>query len=42
MAVSATTLKATTIGMVLACVVKIEPNRICWVAPVVAVAVVSR
>ena len=42
MQASAITPKITTTGMVPPAVVKIEPNRICWVAPVVAPAVVSR
>ena len=42
MQASAITPKITTAGMVAPAVVKIEPNRICWVAPVVAPVVVSR
>jgi hypothetical protein len=35
-------LKAAMTGIVVLAVVKIEPNRTCWVAPVVALAVASR
>jgi len=42
MAPRASTLKVTTTGMVVLVVVKMEPTRTCWVAPVVAPAVVPR
>ena len=38
----ATTLNTTTTGTVDVVMVKIDPNRICWVAPVVAFEVVSK
>ena len=39
---TATTLKATTMGISEGSMVKIDPKRICWVAPVVAPVVVSK